>query len=237
MWPERAYIQTIGGKLILQEVPVNDLIEALAIELKNVKDIQPPEWAGFVKTGMHNERPPARQDWWHVRAAAVLRKVDRLGPVGVEKLRVKYGGKKNRGHKPERFYKASGNILRKVLQQLEKAGLVKKQDKDVHKGRVITPAGKKMITNALKEAKKSYSKRIAEQAPKEVPKEAQKPAEQPKAEPKKEVKEQPKEPAKPQAAPAPEKKEVEKKAPEDMPKEKPAEKVPTAHELAVKKNG
>ena len=159
---------------ILRDVPANDLIEAIANELKRIRDISPPEWAVFVKTGMHKERPPTRPDWWHVRAAAVLKSVERLGPVGVSKLRTKYGGKKNRGHKPERFYRGSGNIIRKALQQLEKAGLIKKADKGVHKGRIVTPAGKKIIANAMKEARKSYSKREASMHEKK----AEKPAEE-----------------------------------------------------------
>ncbi|MBU0536541.1 MAG: 30S ribosomal protein S19e [Nanoarchaeota archaeon] len=147
---------------ILRDAPINDIIEAITSELKKIKTITAPEWAVYVKTGMHKERPPMREDWWYVRAAAVLKSVDKLGPIGVSKLRTKYGGKKNRGHKPERFYKGSGNILRKILQQLEKSGLVKHQDKTVHKGKVITPAGKKMIIEAMKEAKKIYSKRESE---------------------------------------------------------------------------
>jgi small subunit ribosomal protein S19e len=97
---------------------------------------------------MHKERPPLKEDWWYMRAASVLRKVSILGPVGVEKLRTKYGGKKNRGHKTEHRFKGSGNIVRKVLQQLEKAGLIKKGDKGVHKGRVITPKGISLIDKA-----------------------------------------------------------------------------------------
>lgn len=130
----------------------------IAEELKKMKTISPPEWAIFVKTGISKERPPARADWWYVRAAAVLKAVEKLGPVGVSKLRTKYGGKKNRGHQPDKFFRASGNILRKVLQQLEKSGLVKKMEKTKNPGRVITPAGKKIIINALKEAKKIVKK-------------------------------------------------------------------------------
>lgn len=121
------------------------LILKAAEELKKIPEIKPPEWADFVKTGMHKERPPANGDWWYVRSASVLRAVYRLGPVGISKLRVKYGGKKNRGVKKEHFYKGSGSILRKSLQQLEKAGFVKFAEKGVHKGRVITPKGKSFL--------------------------------------------------------------------------------------------
>jgi small subunit ribosomal protein S19e len=94
---------------------------------------------------MHKERVPVDKDWWYLRTASVLRTVYRLGPIGVSKLRTKYGGKKNRGVKKEHFFKGSGNILRKSLQQLEKAGLIKFTDKGIHKGRIITPKGKAFL--------------------------------------------------------------------------------------------
>lgn len=129
----------------MYDVEPQELITKAAEELKKIPEIKPPEWAPFVKTGMHKERPPVKNDWWYVRTASILRAVYRLGPVGVSKLRTKYGGKKNRGVKKEHFFKGSGNILRKSLQQLEKAGLVKFAEKGVHKGRVITPKGKSFL--------------------------------------------------------------------------------------------
>jgi len=131
-------------------VPVNDLINQIGKGLKSVEEITPPIWTDFVKTGANRERPPANKDWWYIRVAAVLRSVSNLGPIGVSKLRTKYGGKKNRGHKPERFYKGSGTILRKCLQQLELAGFVKKAEIGVHKGRQITPKGQKFINEQAK---------------------------------------------------------------------------------------
>jgi small subunit ribosomal protein S19e len=126
----------------IYEIPKTELIERASKELQKVTAIQPPQWSIFVKTGMSKQRQPMRDDWWFVRAAAVLRRLsDVEGPIGVQKLRTIYGGKKNCGHAPERFYPGSGNILRKVLQQLEKAGFAKKIDKGLHKGRAITPQG------------------------------------------------------------------------------------------------
>jgi len=126
--------------------------EALVIQaaqvLKQSEQIKPPQWAAFVKTGMHKERPPQDPDWWYTRSAAVLRKIRVRGPIGVSKLRRAYGGKKNRGNKPEHFYKGSGNILRKVLQQLEKAGLARQVDIQGRKGRVITPKGVSLLDKA-----------------------------------------------------------------------------------------
>ncbi|MFA6461555.1 MAG: 30S ribosomal protein S19e [Candidatus Woesearchaeota archaeon] len=127
------------------EVDANDLISKVADELKKQKLVQPLEWSNFVKTGHHKQRHPENPDWWYYRAASLLRSVAKLGPVGTEKLRTKYGGLKNRGHKPEHFYKASGSIIRKILQQLEKSQLIKQAVVANHKGRVLTPQGVSLI--------------------------------------------------------------------------------------------
>lgn len=132
------------------DVSQQALITSLASELKNVKDIQPPDWANFVKTGASRERPPTQEDWWYTRSASVLRKVSDLGPIGTQKLRRQYGGRKNMGYKPERFKTGSANITRKILQQLEKAQLVKQVDKEGRKGRVLTPQGHSLLDRAAK---------------------------------------------------------------------------------------
>ncbi len=125
-----------------RDVSPDLLIERLKEKLKDIPEIQPPEWAKYVKTGSHRERPPQQEDWWYVRAASVLRAVYLRGPVGVEKLRTKYGGRKDRGVKPEHFRKASGHVIRKIMQQLEEAGLVEKVER---KGRKITPKGQSLL--------------------------------------------------------------------------------------------
>jgi small subunit ribosomal protein S19e len=146
----------------IYDVDSNALIERAAEKLKSVDSVKPPKWAGFVKTGVHKERRPIRTDWWYVRAAAVLRTVYRLGPVGVSKLRKKYGGRKRRGFKPAHQYPASGNILRKVLQQLEKAKLIKSELKSLHKGRLITPEGKSFLDKIAVEISKEKKRQIKE---------------------------------------------------------------------------
>ena len=129
----------------MYDVAVQELILKAAEELKKIPEVRPPEWAAFAKTGMFKERPPMDNDWWYLRSASVLRTIYRLGPIGVSKLRTKYGGKANRGVKKEHFYKGSGSILRKSLQQLEKAGFVKFVEKGVHKGRIVTPRGRSFL--------------------------------------------------------------------------------------------
>jgi len=143
----------------IYNVETNEFIENLATELKNVKEVESPEWAKFAKTGVHKERPPVRDDWWHVRVAAVLRSVFKLGPIGTSKLRVKYGGRKNRGVKPEHTYKGSGSIIRKSLQQLEKAGLVKQVEKGKHKGRMVSEKGKALL-NKIADIKPVVKKEV-----------------------------------------------------------------------------
>ena len=145
-------------------VPQGKLIDKTAQKLKNINEIKPPEWANIVKTGTQKQRPPVEDDWWYTRSAAVLRTLLIKGPIGVSKLRTKYGGRKRRGHKPPKFAKGSGSIQRKVLQQLESAGLAKKNEKSVHKGRMITTKGLRLLNDAAKELFKEYPKKSVQQA-------------------------------------------------------------------------
>ncbi|MEK6950422.1 MAG: 30S ribosomal protein S19e [Nanoarchaeota archaeon] len=123
------------------EVDPSELIKRSALELKKQNLVKPLPWSTFVKTGQHKQRLPEQEDWWYVRSASILRTVAKLGPVGTQKLRTKYGGRLRRGHQPEEFRRGSGSIPRKILQQLEKAQLLKQAKKGVHKGRVLTPKG------------------------------------------------------------------------------------------------
>ena len=129
------------------DVPADHLIRQVAEELKKHKEVTPPAWAAFAKTGTHKEMPPEDPDWWFIRAAAVLRRVYIDGPLGVERMRSFYGGKKNRGSKPNAFRKGSGSILRKSLQQLETLGFIL-HDKT---GRKVSPAGMAFLDNVARE--------------------------------------------------------------------------------------
>jgi len=122
----------------------------LVAEIKKIKEIQAPEWAVFVKTGVSKQRTPDNPDWWEVRAASVLNKVLKNGPIGTNRLSKAYGGKQNRGHRPDIKKRGSRNIIRKVLQQLEAAGLIK-QIEEPSSGKVLTKEGKELL-NKCKEA-------------------------------------------------------------------------------------
>jgi small subunit ribosomal protein S19e len=172
--------------MTVYEVYPNELIEKVAEELKKIEIIKPPVWSVFAKTGANKERAPLEKDWWYTRAAAVLRAVYMLGPIGVSKLRTKYGGKKRRGHKKAEFRKGSGSVIRKILQQLEKAELIKFVEKGAHKGRIIAPKGKSLLDKtsaAISKAKpkKKIVKKVEEPKVKEKKAEKPKPAEEEKA--------------------------------------------------------
>ncbi len=125
------------------DIPADLLIAKVADELKNESVIKAPEWAEFVKTGVHKEMPPENPDWWYVRSAAVLRRIYVDGPIGVERMRSVYGGVQDRGSKPSHFRKGSGSIARKVMQQLETAGYLEK----VTGGRSVSAKGRKFLDN------------------------------------------------------------------------------------------
>ena len=130
------------------DVPAELLIPVLADRLEGHEKITQPEWADFVKTGSHKERPPVQKNWWHLRSAAILRKVGRMGPVGVNHLSQAFGGPKNRGVAPNRATAGSRHVIRTSLQQLEDAGLVavrRNAAGTVNLGRVLTPEGQKLL--------------------------------------------------------------------------------------------
>jgi len=142
------------------DVPASLLINRLARYLKNnVDPVRPPDWAPFVKTGVHKERPPENPDWWYVRCASLLRKIYIKGPIGIERLRSEYGGRKDRGVRPEHVEKGSGAIIRKALQQLEEANLVKTLE---GRGRIITSEGRKLLDLLSTEIKRELEKEIPE---------------------------------------------------------------------------
>lgn len=142
------------------DVPADILIDRLSKYLKeNVKEVRPPEWAAYVKTGSHVERAPHNPDWWYIRAASILRKLYIRGPIGVSRLRKLYGGRKRRGVKPAHFRKAGGSIIRHILQQLEEAGLA---EKDGNKGRVLTPKGRSLLDAMAARIKREMEREIPE---------------------------------------------------------------------------
>ena len=128
----------------LYDVPADALIEALAGQLPD--DVEQPDWATYVKSGAGRELPPEQDDFWHTRAASLLRRVAIDGEVGVDRLTTVYGNAKagsNRyGVAPAKSSTASGKIIRTILQQLEVADLVETAEGE---GRRVTPEGRSLL--------------------------------------------------------------------------------------------
>jgi small subunit ribosomal protein S19e len=129
-------------------ISANDYNQKLADALKQFPEIEAPEWSLFVKTGTAKKRPPQEKDFWHKRAASILRQAYVQKTIGVNRLKTRYGSRKNRGMKPEAFRKASGKIIRTILQQTEKAGLLEKTNELKQRaGRKLTEKGKELMEN------------------------------------------------------------------------------------------
>ena len=107
----------------------------LAEALKKIKEFKEPEWAKYVKSGPAKERPIDDEDFWYKRAASILKQIYKNEIIGVNRLRVRYGSKKNRGRRPERFRKGSGKIIRTILQQADSAGFTEIVENKMKKGK------------------------------------------------------------------------------------------------------
>jgi small subunit ribosomal protein S19e len=88
-----------------------------------------------------------------------LRKVYVHGPIGVERLRAKYGGRKDYGVRPEHAAKSSGAIIRLGLQQLQAAGFLESFE---NQGRRVTREGNKLLEEISEEVKKEVVKEVPE---------------------------------------------------------------------------
>ncbi|KAI0912928.1 40S ribosomal protein S19 [Ustulina deusta] len=115
----------------VRDVDAQQFIETYAQFLKRQGKLAVPGWVDSVKTGVSRELPPQSEDWFYVRAAAVARH---------GRLRKAHGTAKNRGVRPSHHVHGSGSVDRKVLQALEKLGVV---EQDEEKGRRITQSGQR----------------------------------------------------------------------------------------------
>ena len=85
---------------------------------------------------------------YYVRAAAVARHIYVRKTVGVGRLRKVHGSTKNRGARPAHHVDASGSVDRKVMQSLEKIGVLE-QDEDKG-GRRISQSGQRDLDRIAK---------------------------------------------------------------------------------------
>ncbi len=124
----------------------------LAEALKELDEFEEPHWVKLVKTSHAKERPNIDPDFWHKRAAGILRQIYIRGIVGTERLRSRYGNRKMRGMRPPHFIKAGGKIIRTILQQSDKAGLTEKAA-GKKSGRQLTKQGRDLLEEVAGEMK------------------------------------------------------------------------------------
>ncbi|KAK7936729.1 40S ribosomal protein S19 [Apiospora hydei] len=129
------------GGITVRDVDAQKFIMNYSSFLKRQGKLPIPGWVDTVKTGPSRELPPQDIDWFYVRAAAVARHVYMRKTVGVGRLRKVHGTAKNRGVRPSKHVDASGGVDRKVLQALEKIGVVEIDEEKG--GRRITQSGQR----------------------------------------------------------------------------------------------
>ncbi len=118
-------------------------IRIVAEKLKEYPEIKPPQGSEFWKTAFFKELAPLdSENFWYIRCASLLRKVNKFGPIGVNRLRKHYGGRNRRGPGLNHSAKGSGKIVRVALQQLEDAKLITITEKN---GRKISSEGKSLL--------------------------------------------------------------------------------------------
>jgi len=119
------------------------LIRTVAEKLKEYPEINPPQGSEFWKTAFFKELAPLdSENFWYIRCASLLRKLNKIGPIGVNRLRKFYGGRNRRGSGLNHSAKGSGKIVRVGLQQLEDAKLITKTEKN---GRKLSSEGKSLL--------------------------------------------------------------------------------------------
>ncbi len=144
------------------DVPAQTFVNKLAQYIKdNVDQVTPPPWAPYSKTGTHTTQQPQDPNWWYTRCASLLRKTYMKGPIGVQRLRANYSGRKDMGVRPEHVRKGAGSNIRKLFQQLEAAGLVENVK---GQGRLLTAEGRRLLDTIATEIKAELEKKVPELA-------------------------------------------------------------------------
>ena len=157
-------MRSLSKKSILRPLySADQFIAAYASHLKRSGKLEVPTWVDLVKTGHYKELAPYDPDWFYVRAgasdklllhftdtltccscrikpAAVARHIYLRKHVGVGALAKLHGGRNRRGNRPSHHADASTSVQRKVVQALEKIGVLEKSDNG---GRKISQDGQR----------------------------------------------------------------------------------------------
>ncbi|EAY00854.1 ribosomal protein S19e, putative [Trichomonas vaginalis G3] len=136
----------IGGKtghkgFQAREIAADVFVNALAKHFQENRIVKPPEWADLVKTAALKQMAPSNQNWFYTRAAAVIRQIYMHHDASLSGLAFHYGANLKAVTMPKHHHNASRKVIRSILQQLEKADLVKVGEK----GRQLTPKGQRLL--------------------------------------------------------------------------------------------
>ena len=89
------------------------------------------------------------EDWYYVRAASIARKLFLMPGMGTGALAHWYGKTTAHTNRPQKHHIASRGVIRHVLIQLEKLGLVEKMKKG---GRKLSKMGVKELSTVCARA-------------------------------------------------------------------------------------
>ncbi len=134
----------------IYEVDSGELVKKAAEKLKE-QGINKPSYVDYVKTGPGKDRTPTDASFWYVRCASILRQTYVNGPIGISKLRTRYGSRQRHVVHRAHHKKAGGSMIKDAFDGLEKLGYVK----NTKEGREITPKGRSLLDRVANEMLKS----------------------------------------------------------------------------------
>ncbi len=128
------------------EIESDQLVKRAAERLRE-QNIQKPSYVDYVKSGAGRDRSPNDDSFWYMRCASILRQTYVNGPIGISKLRTRYGNRKRHIVTHPHHKRAGGSIIKDAFDTLEKEGYVKKTEE----GRIITDKGKSFLDKVANE--------------------------------------------------------------------------------------
>ncbi len=131
------------------EVESDVLVKRASEKLREQK-IPKPAYVDYVKSGAGRDRAPTDDSFWYMRCASILRQTYANGPIGISKLRTRYGNRKRHTVAHPHHKRAGGSIIKDAFDTLEKTGYVKK----TKEGRVITEKGRSFLDKVANELTK-----------------------------------------------------------------------------------
>ena len=135
----------------VKDISAAQFIAAYAAYLKKSGKVTLPKDVDVIKTGVRKELAPYDPDWYYIRMAAIARRVYIRGGLGAGGLARVFGGANRKSCMPQHFEKDAQGLIRHILIQLEKNGVVETivlqhtSGSKVTAGRNISSKGKREL--------------------------------------------------------------------------------------------